>query len=566
MEVVRAVPDGAVQETSFEDDTHEHVTNDDTRQEEPDNRQSTPRDDSHTSSYGSISVIREGNSHSTPPLSSSTPVQDTPPSKLSATTKSTDRALAPDILRGFFMILMALDHNFLVLRPWPISSIIINHNNNDSHGERDHDDVPAHTWNQPVAYIIRLLTHLWPPGLLFLLGMGIVYFGQSRRALGWSAGMLVRHLLVRVVILVVLSVLLGLLMTLGRVWFMSLVLFALAVDYLLVGILWLVISRAEETLAYWLLQVLPDAKKDDANEPLLADRRGHEDIAPDRKIMRAADISWHFHNIVLLALAIVSIWWNMWRSPSRGEEGHCKPDDDNISVLLASPSNNWFRVWIDVFVTKHVASLHPPLAWLSFVVLGLLYGRVVVGRTWTRTALTLGNAVFGLVFLLVFVLTRLLHFGNLSEGCLRMPEHAAHPDRNQYLVSWRSFFFLHRYPPEVAYWAYAMGVNFTLLTFFSAIPHVISSTVLHPLQVVGTSAFFFYVVHLLPLFISWLVWSHIYDLPMSSGPWLGDDEGVPSEWAFWVNWAVVLVIMYLLCRWYGTFKKARRPDSLWRFF
>ncbi len=46
------------------------------------------------------------------------------------------------------------------------------------------------------------------------------------------------------------------------------------------------------------------------------------------------------------------------------------------------------------------------------------------------------------------VATRLLHVGNLSEGCLRMAEHLAHPGRNQYLASIKSFFYITKVCPD----------------------------------------------------------------------------------------------------------------------
>lgn len=541
MEVARAVPDGAVQETSFENDTTD--PNAGTSHQDAESGQddrSTHRD---TNDVSSASITPEGGPCLAPDTSS----------KLAGPTKAAERALAPDLLRGLLVVLMVLDHNS-ILSPWPPSFVL------DDDGEWD-NGVAVHTWNKTVAYVIRLLTSPWPPGLLFLFGTGIVYFGQSRRALGWTSSRMARHFTSRAVILAVLAVLLGVLMTLGRVWFMSHVLFALAVDYLLAGILWLAVLQTEETLAYWLLQILPDDKHDDAREPLLADRRGQEDIAPDRKIMRAADISWHFHNGLLLTVAVVAISWNIWRSPTGG---HCQVDGSHVA--LDNSQSSWLRIWIDVFVEGHVASLHPPLAWLSFVVLGLLYGRIIVGRTWTRTALTLGNVMAGLALLLVFVLTRLLHFGNLSEECLQMPEHKAKPNMNQYLASWRSFLFFTRFPPDVAHWAYGAGVNFILLSLFGTLPRFIISTVFQPLQVFGTSALFSYVTHLLLLFISWSIWSSIYGLPMSQGPWSSHNVGFPNDWVFLVNWAVELVILYPLCMWYGTFKKAKGPDSIWRAF
>ena len=186
-------------------------------------------------------------------------------------------------------------------------------------------------------------------------------------------------------------------------------------------------------MAFLLLRVLPEGKKlkGGVREPLLGDRGDseiEEGVATDRSIIRAANISWHLHNVVLVVLAGVTIWWNIWLSPTGG---YCDLEEHSLDWEV--PENPWLRVWFWTVNTPRVLSGFPPFAWLSFAILGLLYGRVILARSWSAKAITAGNALAGVVFTLVFVSTRLFHWGNLSEGCLQMPEHTAHPDRNQYL-------------------------------------------------------------------------------------------------------------------------------------
>lgn len=456
------------------------------------------------------------------------------------------------------MVLMALDHNTLALSPWEHETAI--------NGEVDSGE-PVHRWNRPLAYIIRSLTHLCAAGFTFLLGMGVVYFGRSRKALGWSARRMAWHFFARAAVLTLICILLGLVLTLGQVWFMNVVLFALAVDYLLAGLLWLLVSSTEETLAFGLLKVLPDAKKDDASEPLLADRRGEEDIAPDRKIIRASDISWHFHNAVLLALAVVTVWWNLWLSPTGA---HCKPPEPTHGLAMTKnlPPSNWVRIWFYPLIEGGVVSGYPPLAWVSFAILGLLYGRIVLARPWTKTVLAVGNIMAALAFLVVFTLTRVLQFGNLSKDCLHMPEHAARPNANPYLASGQSFFYLVKYPPDVAFWSYGIGFSLLLLAVFGALPAVVASTVLHPLLVYGTSALFFFITHLFLFLATRLIWLPRFGRDKDwTDPLTGDQVvGIDSLWVYWLNWVLVLAVLYPLCRWYGAFKRTRGPDSLWRFF
>lgn len=481
-------------------------------------------------------------------LPSATPTTSTTPKKPTAPS----RAIAPDILRGLLMVIMALDHNAMTLHSWPHGTAV--------DGERD--AAPVDEWNRPFARVVRTLTHLCAPGFTFLLGMGVAYFSRSRTNMGWPASKMVRHFVVRAVVLTAVMEVMGFALLLGELWFFNIVLFALAVDYLLVGLLWVALTSTEKRLATLLLHVLPERKTDDSTEPLLADREGQEDIAPDRAIMRAADISWHLHNLVLASLAIVTIWWNIWLSPTHG---HC-----GVPPSFEPPSSLLVRIWFYSLSTRRVISGFPPLAWLSFAIVGLLYGRIVLSRPWAPSTVNRANALTGLGFAAIFVATRLLRVGNLSEDCLHMPEHVAQPaGANPYLASVASFFYLVKYPPDVAFWSFTLSVNFALLAFFGALPPRFAKRTFHVLLVFGTSALFFYVVHMFLLFGLGALWikavGHRLETkdPFTNQP---GGIGVDQIWAFLANWAMVLAILYPLCRWYGRFKKTKGVDSIWRFF
>lgn len=485
---------------------------------------------------------RAGYGSTLPSATPTTPKKPTAPS----------RAIAPDILRGLLMAIMALDHNAMTLHSWPHGTAV--------DGERD--SAPVGEWNRPFAMVVRTLTHLCAPGFTFLLGMGVAYFSRSRTNMGWPASKMVRHFVVRAVVLTAVMEVMGFALMLGEIWFFNIVLFALAIDYLLVGLLWVALTSTEKRLATLLLHVLPERKTDDSTEPLLADREGQEDIAPDRAIMRAADISWHLHNLVLASLAIVAIWWNIWLSPTHGYCG--------VPPSFEPPSSLLVRIWFYSLSSRRLISGFPPLAWLSFAIVGLLYGRIVLSRPWATSTVNRANALTGLGFAVIFVATRLLRVGNLSEDCLHMPEHVAQPaGANPYLASVASFFYLVKYPPDVAFWSFTLSVNFVLLAFFGALPPRFAKRTFHVLLVFGTSALFFYVVHMFLLFGLGALWikavGHRLETkdPFTNQP---GGIGVDQIWAFLANWAMVLAILYPLCRWYGRFKKTKGVDSLWRFF
>ncbi|KAL8670475.1 MAG: hypothetical protein Q9224_007668, partial [Gallowayella concinna] len=187
---------------------------------------------------------------------------------------------------------------------------------------------------------------------------------------------------------------------------------------------------------------------------------------------------------------------------------------------------------------------------------------------WKAYTINASNALVGVLLMLLFVLTRLLHFGNLSENCLRMSEQLASPQRNQYLASFRSFFYITKYPPSFSYILFTMSLNFLLLAFFGALPEKVARRI-PTLLTFGQSALFFYVVHLMlysgfgALVKGWFGHELGYTDPMNGKPAVGT-AGKPA--VMWVTWLVGLVILWPLCRWYGRFKSTKGVNSVWRFF
>ncbi|KAM0254557.1 hypothetical protein ACHAQJ_006663 [Trichoderma viride] len=391
--------------------------------------------------------------------------------------KPTARLLAPDLQRGLLMAIMALDHLALSLNTWQHGTNI----------DGEMDGIVVRRWNFTTAYVVRTLTHLCAPGFTFLLGMGVVFLSQSRTRLGWSAGRLMQYYAMRGFVLTAVTVVWGYLGTGGQLWFMNMVLFSLAIDYVLAGILWLAIDRTEK----WFAEVLErcllmldkrvgkvydggDADADDeggVGQPLLLGRR-HEARESERAAI-ASSLSWHIHNITLAILSVVTIWWNIWLSE---DHGRCNIETESSTgsvstYFMPTSKHPLLGVWFWSVVSEHVMSNFPPMAWLSFAILGLLYGRILSARKWTTSAIAIGHVSVGVIFSIIFVLTRLLRMGNLSEDCLHTPaQHHQTAKRNPYLASPASFFYIVKYPPDVAFWAFTMACNLFLLAAFSSIP------------------------------------------------------------------------------------------------
>ena len=486
--------------------------------------------------------------------------------------KPSVRVLAPDLLRGLLTLLMAMDHCSIFLHTW-------RHGTNQD-GESDGQIVTR--WNRPEAYVVRTLTHLCGSGFTFLLGMGVVYLGRSRTKLGWSKLKLMRHFAVRGLVLTAVTVLLGLVFTGGQTWFMNLVLFELGADYFVAGILWIGINMLEKALESSVDYI--SSSKDNVGRA--ADRDTETPLLNHRTRLKdgtsfSQSFSWHLVNVLLLVLSVTTIFWNIWLS---GNQGQCQYDSSVAAVLLSSSSipsgptvshgdlSSWIRIWFWNVMNDRVMSNFPPLAWLSFAIFGLLYGRIMTARSWTPRASTLLQASMAIPFAIFFIFTRVFQFGNLSTGCLHTPDQAHYPDRNPYLASAASFFYVVKYPPDPAFWSITLAVNLLLLAMFNSIPVRITKHLTILLDF-GTSALFFYVVHLFVLAAIAAPVNKIFGHPTGNLPPGGrpgdenaDSRGIDNFAGYLAVWAVAMLIMWPMCRYWSRYKSRKSADSIWRFF
>lgn len=493
-------------------------------------------------------------------------------------TSASSRAVAPDLLRGLILPLMSLDHAALFMGAW-------------LHGTPKQTEVAGTVftqWNFTAAWVSRTLTHICAPGFFFLMGMGVQYFHRSRTRIGWSRRRMAWHFVVRAVALTAVSEAMGQTLMRGRhVWIINVVLIGLAFDYLLTGLLCLLVNETEKVVAKG-LDKMGMGKDDEARTPLLSNANGSAE-EQNQSVARAAsarsqDLSFWLHNVLLAILTFVTIFWNIWLAPSHGHcsaiAGHATTfSTSSIEALaLTSPSQppasppvskygTWFDFWFYPVQNHYVMSGFPPLGWISFCIFGMLYARIMLYKRWTPKAVIAGNLAVAVVLAALFVSTRLLHFGNLSEGCLRMPEQLAHPQRNQYLASIKSFFYITKYPPSPSFFALTMSVNFGLLAFFSAIPPAIATSI-PGLMNYGGSALFFYVAHMYLYSLLAIPARYFFehDLPDKPPNEWEKTKGLGSSAPFWITWIIGLCILSPMCRAYGRFKAAQSTDSLWRFF
>ncbi|KAK0556542.1 hypothetical protein OC846_001111 [Tilletia horrida] len=478
------------------------------------------------------------------------------------------RELAPDALRGLLMMLMCIDHTNVNLGVYP-------------HGVGVHNEAATTVvtaFIDGLGYYFRGASHLCASGFAFLLGFGLVYFVSSRAQRKWSASAQVGYIAKRAgAILLVneFTFLPIILMALGALhvlfWMFNIILPALAIDYFLVGLLVVALDYYVQPS----LESLFKKKARDSNDqidPVSAGAIDHQ----SRSL-----VSWGLDSI-LLTLFFVSAFATIWTAPN---QGRCLPSapsvfSDNFQESAIDFTkvrcDLSFRVFTDFFYLQELCpnlgfiSVFPPMAWISFVILGVLYARVILRLKVGSQALIGVNAALGLIFAALFVSTRLLQYGNLSTDCLRT-ETQMHqkPGSNQYLADLKSFLYVTKYSPDPAFVFLTTSINLLLLAFFSSL-FSFKSRPLGALKTVlttfGVQALFFYFFH--QLLLGFLGPALRYFAPGLYSP-RDPDQFMNPEGASWSTffplYAFVMTTSYFACRSFAAFKTRKGPDSIWRF-
>jgi uncharacterized membrane protein len=177
-------------------------------------------------------------------------------------------------------------------------------------------------------------------------------------------------------------------------------------------------------------------------------------------------------------------------------------------------------------ITVGAMAIYPLIPWIGVTTFGMFWAKLMQERPKQIYTISLFT---GLIFIVAFVILRFLSIGNF------------HFTAND---NWISFFTLVKYPPSVAYVLITCGINLVLFYIFSKLVDI---SWLRPLRLFGQTAMFFYIVHL-----------YLYGLIGGFFP-LGCSLGI-----LYIIWAIGLVPLYYICRWFLAFKKSKPNDSLWK--
>ncbi len=202
------------------------------------------------------------------------------------------------------------------------------------------------------------------------------------------------------------------------------------------------------------------------------------------------------------------------------------PGPENVDVFYSA----WQRLILIPGQTGVMSVMYSILPWLGICCLGMGFGKFLL-----KDRRKVFHYAFstGLVFVALFIVLRSLGgFGNIH-----IPE-----------AGWIGFLNLNKYPPSLSFVLLMLGLNLLILAVFEKLGTGLKKWG-KPLLIFGSTAFFFYVLHMYLFAALSFAFPYGTNLPLIYPVWL-----------------LMLFFLYPLCLWYGRFKRRTQPESIWRFF
>ncbi|TFW13679.1 DUF1624 domain-containing protein [Massilia arenosa] len=194
-----------------------------------------------------------------------------------------------------------------------------------------------------------------------------------------------------------------------------------------------------------------------------------------------------------------------------------------------------------------VMFMYPLMPWLGLIAAGYAFGPVFQLAPERRQRILWGT---GLVLLAAFVILRLPNvYGD--------PDPWTSPGRGT-MFDLMAFMKVQKYPPSLLYLCATGGIGLLLLAAFERVRSF------EPLLTFGRHPLFFYVIHIALIHASSRVYAQLRygDLPnfFQAVPHMPNGSE-PSLTVVYVAWAVVLLVMFALCRAWAQWLLKRRPAS-----
>jgi uncharacterized membrane protein len=217
-------------------------------------------------------------------------------------------------------------------------------------------------------------------------------------------------------------------------------------------------------------------------------------------------------------------------------------------------------------VTPHFIffNLYVLIPWVGVMAAGYAFGRILHRADRRKWTLALGLAMTALFFLL----RGLNLYGNGTVGLGYGFPFSTGPWSVQSTTTLTiiSFFNTLKYPPSLHYLLMTLGPSLTLLALFDGIKA--ERGLGRILLVYGRVPLFYYVLHLYLVHLLAITVAKLFHQPVSwlwhGGPFVlgvpaGYGHGLPFIYGIWF---MVLLILYLPCRWFMQYKQQHRDWTL----
>ncbi len=204
-----------------------------------------------------------------------------------------------------------------------------------------------------------------------------------------------------------------------------------------------------------------------------------------------------------------------------------------------------------------VALPHPVLVtytivpWVAVMVLGYTAGRLYALDPEQRDARLLS---WGIGFLAAFVVIRAINgYGDPFPWAV---------SERGWVYTVLSFVNVAKYPPSLLFLSLTLGICLVLLARYNAGSN---GRLGRWLAVYGRVPFFFFVIHFAVISVSSLVWTRIqYGAAINVA--FSNAADLPEAYApnlvrVYAVWALVVVLMYFPCKWFGAYRK--RNQAWW---
>jgi len=207
-----------------------------------------------------------------------------------------------------------------------------------------------------------------------------------------------------------------------------------------------------------------------------------------------------------------------------------------------------------MFAGRLVIVAYPLAPWIALIAAGFCLGQVFLMEPAARRCILLA---IGAGSTLAFVALRAVNvYGD------------PFPWTSQKAAAYTLFSFLNctKYPPSLDFLLMTLGPALLVLAWFDRLPFRATN----PLLVLGRVPLFFFVLHFYAAhaagaFLAWLRYGHaafaFLSVPMPT--FGGPNERFPAGfgydlWVVYIVWALIVVGLYPLCRWFAGVKSRRR--------